>query len=411
MYYPVGSCEYSFVQQPPTQLNCNPWPYIEQTGNLSIHCDIVGAQNSNVPRVWWFVRRSGTFIPRRLNIHHRKYFGPTSSGHNTQSGLKRVNSTLKITNVAPVDVGCYWCRIYVTSSTCSFVSPRSSSFCLQSEESYSHLNNCTELPVNSTPLCSANDTCATQTMNNATNSDDNMNQIRSSSIAIPQLTTSHETAPVYFTAFSQPTPSLSHPTITPTPVFSPAPQHTLSPDQSSGTTTSILHHTLSPDQSSGTATSILHHSLSPDQSSGTATGIVHHSLSPDQSSGTATSILHHSLSPVQSSGATTGIVHHSLSPDQSSGAATGIVHPEITSAMSETVTSSREPPGGTSLGGEDMVEPWLYVGVALCFVLLLVIVVLVVGVVLLWRRKARRPKGGPTPAFAYVSLENKCVSS
>ena len=79
--------------------------------------------------------------------------------------------------------------------------------------------------------------------------------------------------------------------------------------------------------------------------------------------------------------------------------------------MSETVTSSREPPGGTSLGGEDMVEPWLYVGVALCFVLLLVIVVLVVGVVLLWRRKARRPKGGPTPAFAYVNLENKCVSS
>ena len=360
MYYPVGSCEYSFVQQPPTQLKCNPWPYIEQTGNLSIRCDIVGAQNSNVPRVRWFVRRSGTFIPRRLNIHHRKYFGPTSSGHNTQSGLKRVNSTLKITNVAPVDVGCYWCRIYVTSSTCSFVSPRSSSFCLQSEESYSHLNNCTELPVNSTPLCSANDTCATQTMNNATNSDDNMNQIRSSSIAIPQLTTSHKTAPVYFTAFSQPTPSLSHPTITPTPVFSPAPQHTLSPDQSSGTTTSILHH---------------------------------------------------SLSPVQSSGTATGIVHHSLSPDQSSGTATGIVHPEITSAMSETVTSSREPPGGTSLGGEDMVEPWLYVGVALCFVLLLVIVVLVVGVVLLWRRKARRPKGGPTPAFAYVNLENKCVSS
>lgn len=344
MYYPVGSCEYSFVQQPPAQLKCNPWPYIEQTGNLSIHCDIVGAQSSNVPHVQWFLRRSGTFIPRPLNIHHRKYFGPTSSGHNTQSGLKRVNFTLKITNVASVDVGCYWCRIYVTSSTCSFVSPRSSSFCLQLEESYSHLNNCTELPVNSTPLCSANNTCATQTMNNATNSDDNVNQIRRSSIAIPQLTTSHKTAPVYSTAFS-------HPTITSTPVFSPAPQHSLSPVQSSGTTTGILHHTISPDQSSGAAT---------------------------------------------------GILHHSLSPDQSSGTTTGIVHPEITSAMSEAVTSSREPPGGTSLGGEDTVEPWVYVGIALCFVLLLVIVVLVVGVVLLCRRKARKPKGGPTPAFACV---------
>ena len=298
------------MQQPPAQLKCNPWPYIEQTGNLSIHCDIVGAQSSNAPHVRWFVRRSGRFIPRRLNIHHRKYFGPTSSGHNTQSGLKRVNFTLKITNVASVDVGCYWCRIYVTSSTCSFVSPRSSSFCLQSEESYSHLNNCTELPVNSTPLCSANNTCATQTMNNATNSDDNMNQIRRSSIAIPQLTTSHKTAPVYSTAFS-------HPTITSTPVFSPAP-------------------------------------------------------------------------------------HHSLSPDQSSGTTTGILHPEITSAMSETVTSSRAPPGGTSLGGEDTVEPWVYVGIALCFVLLLVIVVLVVGVVLLCRRKARRPKGGPTHLLLHV---------
>ena len=42
-----------------------------------------------------------------------------------------------------------------------------------------------------------------------------------------------------------------------------------------------------------------------------------------------------------------------------------------------------------------MVEPWLlYVGVAVCLVLLAVIVVLVVGVVLLCRRKTRRPKGG-----------------
>ena len=316
MYYPVGSCEYSFVQQPPTQLRCNPWPYIEQTGNLSIHCDIVGAQNSNVPRVQWFVRSrsSGKFIARRLNVHHRKYFGPTSSGHDTQSGLKRVNFTLKITNVTSVDIGCYWCRIYVRSRTCSF---RSSSFCLQSVESYSHLNNCTELPVNSTPLCGANNTCAFQTMNNATSSDDSMNQISRSSIGIPQLTTSHKTAPVYSTAFSQPTPSVSHATITSNPVFSPAPQHTLSPDQSFGTTT-------------------------------------------------------------------------------------GILHPETTAAISEAVTSSREPPGGASLGGEDVVEPWLYVGIALCFVLLVVIVVLVVGVVLLHRRKARRPKGGPTPAFACV---------
>ena len=172
MYYPVGNCQYSFVQQPPAQLQCNPWPYIEQTGNLSIHCDIVGPQNSDAPHVWWSMRRrlAGRFIEGQLNIHHRKYFGPSSSGHNAQSGLKRVNFTLKITNVTSVDIGCYWCRVYVRSNTCTFVSPRSSIFCLQSVENYSHLNNCTELPVNSTP----------------------MNQISRSSTAIPQLTIPHD---------------------------------------------------------------------------------------------------------------------------------------------------------------------------------------------------------------------------
>lgn len=305
MYYPVGNCEYSFVEQPPAQLKCNPWPYIEQTGNLSIHCDIVGPQNSDVPHVWWSARRrfAGRFIEGPLNIHHRKYFGPSSSGHNAQSGLKRVNFTLKITNVTSVDIGCYWCRVYVRSNTCTFVSPRSTIFCLQSVENYSHLNNCTELPVNSTPLCGASDTCGAQTMN----SDVSTNQISRSSI--PQLTVSHKTASVYSTAFSQPTPSASHATVTSNPVFSTAPQHSPSPDQLSSTTT-------------------------------------------------------------------------------------GILHPETTAAISEAETSSGEPPDGVPLGGEDMVEPWLYVGVAVCLVLLIVIVVLVVGVVLLCRRKTRRPKGG-----------------
>ena len=308
MYYPVGNCQYSFVQQPPAQLQCNPWPYIEQTGNLSIHCDIVGPQNSDAPHVWWSMRRrlAGRFIEGQLNIHHRKYFGPSSSGHNAQSGLKRVNFTLKITNVTSVDIGCYWCRVYVRSNTCTFVSPRSSIFCLQSVENYSHLNNCTELPVNSTPLCGASDTCGVQTMN----SDDSMNQISQSSTAITQLTISHKTASVHITAFSQPTPSASHATVTSNPVFSTAPQHSPSPDQSSNTTI-------------------------------------------------------------------------------------GILRPETTAAISEAETSSGELPDGVPLGGEDMVEPWwLYVGVAVCLVLLTVIVVLVVGVVLLCRRKTRKPKGG-----------------
>ena len=331
MYYPVGNCQYSFVQQPPAQLQCNPWPYIEQTGNLSIHCDIVGPQNSDAPHVWWSMRRrlAGRFIEGQLNIHHRKYFGPSSSGHNAQSGLKRVNFTLKITNVTSVDIGCYWCRVYVRSNTCTFVSPRSSIFCLQSVENYSHLNNCTELPVNSTPLCGASDTCGVQTMN----SDDSMNQISQSSTAITQLTISHKTASVHITAFSQPTPSASHATVTSNPVFSTAPQHSPSPDQSHATVTS---------------------------------------------------------NPVFSTAP-----QHSPSPDQSSNTTTGILRPEKTAAISEAETSSGEPPDGVPLGGEDMVEPWwLYVGVAVCLVLLTVIVVLVVGVVLLCRRKTRKPKGG-----------------
>lgn len=313
MYYPVGNCQYSFVQQPPAQLQCNPWPYIEQTGNLSIHCDIVGPQNSDAPHVWWSMRRrlAGRFIEGQLNIHHRKYFGPSSSGHNAQSGLKRVNFTLKITNVTSVDIGCYWCRVYVRSNTCTFVSPRSSIFCLQSVENYSHLNNCTELPVNSTP----------------------MNQISRSSTAIPQLTIPHKTALVHITAFSQPTPSASYPTVTSNSVFSTAPQHSPSPDQSNVTVT---------------------------------------------------------YNPVFSTAS-----QHSPSPDQSSNTTTGILRPETTAAISEAETSSGELPDGVPLGGEDMVEPWwLYVGVAVCLVLLAVIVVLVVGVVLLCRRKTRRPKGG-----------------
>jgi len=144
-----------FVQQPLAQLDCNPWPYIQQMGYLSLHCDVTAPQtdDSEVLNIIWFMRDRLPAMSNATRIHlgTPKYTGPTSS-EDKQNGMKRVNFTLTINNVMSADIGCYWCRIEVRRSNgCSFMLSQSSNFCLYALGFYSNLSNCIGLPGYGTP--------------------------------------------------------------------------------------------------------------------------------------------------------------------------------------------------------------------------------------------------------------------
>ena len=165
-----------FVQQPLAQLDCNPWPYIQQIGYLSLHCDVTAPQtdDSEVLNIIWFIRDRlpAICMPNAARIHlgTPKYTGPTSSEDNL-NGMKRVNFTLTINNVMSADIGCYWCRIEVRrSSGCSFMLSQSSIFCLYALGFYSNLSTCTELRGNGTPVCGDNSSCSIQDTNDAKSS-------------------------------------------------------------------------------------------------------------------------------------------------------------------------------------------------------------------------------------------------
>ena len=161
------------VQQPLAQLDCNPWPYIQQTGYLSLHCDITGPQRDELSYViiaWFMHRRDREPVmsnATQIHLGTQRNSGPTSSADKL-NGMKRVNFTLRINNVTSADVGCYWCRIEVQRSGCPVMVFQSSTFCLCAVEVYSNLSTCTVLPGNGTPVCGGNSSCSTQTMNDTT---------------------------------------------------------------------------------------------------------------------------------------------------------------------------------------------------------------------------------------------------
>ena len=103
----AGGCEYMFVQQPLAQLDCNPWPYIQQMGYLSLHCGVTVPQtdDSEVLNTIWFMRDSLPAMSNATRIHlgTPKYTGPTSS-KDKLNWTKRVNFTLTINNVMSADI-------------------------------------------------------------------------------------------------------------------------------------------------------------------------------------------------------------------------------------------------------------------------------------------------------------------
>ena len=349
-----------FVQQPLAQLDCNPWPYIQQIGYLSLHCDVTAPQtdDSEVLNIIWFVKDRLPAMSNATRIHlgTPKYTGPTSS-EDKLNGMKRVNFTLTINNVMSADIGCYWCRIEVRRSNgCSFMLSQSSNFCLYALGFYSNLSNCTRLPGNGTPVCGDNSSFSVQGMNDA-----RQNCTLASQTVVQ--------------------PVLSHATMTSVSSTAPSPLSLSLVRLRSAPSTamaSTLHR--------GRATVISYFI----ESNAPSTAVIS-ALHPEQ---TATTSYFLETSPLS-----TGMA--------------GTLHPEQTATISYILHSEAdtEPPNNDAITArEDAVRIGLYVGIAVCFVLLAVILVMVVGVILLWRRKpvlTKKPQGRPTLEYNYLNQLNK----
>ena len=134
-----------------------------------------------------------------------------------------------------------------------------------------------------------------------------------------------------------------------------------------------------------------------------------------------TATISYSLESTTSSSAVIGTLHQEPTATiryfNPSSARIGTLRSEQTDAISHFLASAGgespssgaishsaggESPSGAIPVGKDAVRIGLYVGIAVCFVLLAVILVMVVGVILLWRRKpapTKKLQGRPT--FVY----------
>ena len=151
---------YTFIQQPPSSLRCNPWPVILHSHNtLTLRCDIVGPRNDEAPDIQWFRLQPATgAVELQLGGIGPKYTGPVSSADLGEL-YKRINFTLNVLEASEADTGCYWCVIRTEFANCSFEMRKSSLFCLQEESSYLQQPNCSRQPTNYSIVCAANATC------------------------------------------------------------------------------------------------------------------------------------------------------------------------------------------------------------------------------------------------------------
>ena len=165
-----NECLYHYIQQPSSQMDCNPWPYMYYyAGNdLVLHCDVLGPQNSDILNVAWyreFYSDGHSWVQRIYSSgsaysYFEKFSTPRSSG-DISHGFKRINFTLFVNNVSTSDMGCYWCEIVVHSQNCLFYLRKSSVFCLESWSRYRNKESCSTLAINSSVVCAANRTCDT----------------------------------------------------------------------------------------------------------------------------------------------------------------------------------------------------------------------------------------------------------
>ena len=68
-----------------------------------------------------------------------------------------VDFIMSIADVHETDTGCYWCKIEVESTKCTFPLVPSSNFCLYEKEYYAQMDDCTAIPTNDTELCANSD--------------------------------------------------------------------------------------------------------------------------------------------------------------------------------------------------------------------------------------------------------------
>ncbi len=157
----LGDCYYYFVRQPSLGTSCNPWPLLNNTTTLPLHCHILAPKNDHLPNVKWYKNGlvdEGTIMRVYPGGPDPKYSNPVSSGDLID--FKFVNFSLIIHNVSNSDMGCYWCEISVNDGEkCAFNIQPSSQFCLLEGAQYTGMSNCHSFPMNEEMVCVANTIC------------------------------------------------------------------------------------------------------------------------------------------------------------------------------------------------------------------------------------------------------------
>lgn len=180
----TGNCQFRYLQQPPTYLDCNPYG-----STLQISCLAIGPLNSSLQVVWFSAHANRSSALHGANLAHYKVYE-----NDPQNNERFISSMLKIDSVGEKEQNlCFWCQMEVNRSLLHIPSKR---LCIKEPEMYSNFPNCSSphLVFNSTTLC-------VRVLRN-TASISNLRSERFSNMAHTAAAPPQRTSPLKMSAFS-----------------------------------------------------------------------------------------------------------------------------------------------------------------------------------------------------------------